>query len=444
MSSAQFSFLQLLPAFVWLIIILILTFITSSSKKEGESRYYVYNVITKLFFSLAFSLFYLIIYKGGDTIAYFDGAISLNNLFFKDPSLYFDQLIQPPSPELYSSYFDSRTGYPPSWIYREPEGFFVCKIISLISFLTFKSYLATTLIIAYITAGISWRLYLFVNSLNLGKTKWIALATMFVPSVNFWCSGISKDTFILNGLIVIIVNSFTLLFKENKKLFKNLLFIGVGTFVAYHVRSIMLIATMIPLLIVITNHTLENIGISRGARVALRTFIITLGIVILGGSLVSQSEQDFLSGNSILQEASIIQQDFATNEIYGTNRYNIGTIQYTPIGLLTVAPAAILTGIFRPIIWESLNLSLLLNGFESLLFIYFFILFIRKARSNIRKIKTHQFLVFCFVFTILIAFITGLTSSLFGVLVRLRAPILPFLIILLTINNEKTESDLPT
>ena len=42
---------------------------------------------------------------------------------------------------------------------REPEAWFVCKIASIVSFITFKSYFAGTLFFAFLTAMASWRVF---------------------------------------------------------------------------------------------------------------------------------------------------------------------------------------------------------------------------------------------------------------------------------------------
>ena len=82
-----------------------------------------------------------------------------------------------------------------------------------------------------------------------------------------------------------------------------------------------------------------------------------------------------------------------------------------------------------------------MNGLESVLFLYFtFILFKSKFLEKWRKIRAHEFLIFCLIFTLVIAFMTGLTSGLYGVLVRLRSILLPFLFILLTVKYDRIET----
>ena len=98
-------------------------------------------------------------------------------------------------------------------------------------------------------------------------------------------------------------------------------------------------------------------------------------------------------------------------------------------------PKAILYGIFAPFIWNSFTLTLIFNGLESMLFIYLVVLFFKRA--PLRKIafmRNNEFLTFALILVITLAYLTGLTAGLYGVLVRVRAPMLPFLALLLIID----------
>ena len=129
-----------------------------------------------------------------------------------------------------------------------------------------------------------------------------------------------------------------------------------------------------------------------------------------------------------------------TNKLYTGKKYSIEITDYSPIGILKVFPQALAAGLFRPYIWEALSVSLFLNGLESMAILYLlYRFFTRRRKARIKMIRENEFLVFSFFFVILLGYITGFSSVIFGVLVRLRAPLLPFLGILLTIEPPKEE-----
>lgn len=434
MQTDYFSIFQLIPAFLWLIIILVVAQVRKGNFQGNEGNYYMYNVYAKLFFSLAFVLFFILAYGGGDTIAYYHGTVAMHNLFLEDPSLYFDQLFSTPTDNSISLYFNSRTGFPPGWIYREPEGFFVCKIASILSFFTFKSFIATTLVLSYFVASATWKLFVYIRNMNIVSETYLAIGLLFLPSVNFWCTGISKDTLVYIGVLLMVYNGFKLISRNSENRFRDLIMFLLMAWMVYHIRSVVLYVTILSLALAYSTAIAKRISSSNQATPFVRFAIVIGGLIILTQVMTSSSEAAFLEENEIFAQAAITQRDFATNVTYGENRYSIGEIQYTPVGLLVASPFAMIAGIFRPFIWEALSPSLIFNGLESMLFIYLVLLFFRSdARAKMRLIQNHELLLFSISFVLILAFVTGLTSGLFGVLVRLRAPLLPFAIILLSL-----------
>jgi hypothetical protein len=62
--------------------------------------------------------------------------------------------------------------------------------------------------------------------------------------------------------------------------------------------------------------------------------------------------------------------------------------------------------------------------------------------NKIKKIRKNEFLLFSLVFILIIGFMAGFTSILFGVLVRIRAIILPFVYLILTVRGKKETTEL--
>lgn len=437
---------QFLPAFFWLIVILITAnFIRSNHRDKPEYRYYLLNVYFKLFFALAFASYYYFGIKG-DTVAYFDSAVSLNNLFIKSPSLYFQELWNTPDYQTYWQIYDAQTGYPPGWIYREPEAFFVSKFISLFSFLAMKSFFAMTFMLAFLAASASWKLFTLINGMNLMKEKYLAIAFLFIPSVNFWCTGISKDAMTYIFVCYVLYYGFRLL---NEKInFKLVAYLLFSIFIIYHVREVILYVLTIPFILSIFTRYFKKKGYKPVSIGFMRTFVLLTGFTLFSLNFSSKSEDELLASNAFLQEAATTQGDFESNVTYEGSRYSLGTIEFTLVGLIQIAPAAAIAGLFRPLIWEALEPTLLLNGLESLIFLYGLLRFFgNRPLSKFRYIKNNEFLLFSLIFVLLYAFITGLTSGLFGVLVRLRAPLLPFLMLLLFVDfssvlkRKKQEAD---
>ncbi|MCZ2444643.1 MAG: hypothetical protein LC101_12815, partial [Flavobacteriales bacterium] len=169
---------------------------------------------------------------------------------------------------------------------------------------------------------------------------------------------------------------------------------------------------------------------------ALPVAIVSVGIIMGLVYLKSSSGLGNYSAEMALKHASVIQQDLVRVEAYGSNRFDIGTFEPTLSGVLKKAPAAINAGLFRPYIWESKSFVMLFSGLENLFLLLFTIYSFIKLRFRLfTEPFNNPILSFCFIFSILIAFIVGLTTANFGALVRYRMQILPFFIIFFIILN---------
>ena len=432
MESNYVSFYDISIATLWLIIFLVIA--NSRAKKADPDirKYYMRNVFFKFFFAIAFAVIYLIYYGGGDTTAYWDGALTLNNLFLNSPSLFFEHLINEPTQSLFSEHFNIDTGYPPHWIYREPEAWFVCKIASIISLITFKSYFAGTLFFAFLTAMASWRVFELIVKLDTHKKHIAALCILFVPTVGFWCTGISKDTVVFISILNLLYYVFDIMVLKNPIRIKRVLIIFISIFLIYHVRSFILAAIAAP------------IFMSFGARLTKRyekqfiTKLLLRSIIIFGGIFLFLQffSSDFAS--EMVSEAQVVQSDFTGNDTYTGKRYEISNSDASPVGLIRAVPESVFYGIYKPFIYESISPTLIMNGIESLLLMFLTIRFFTMGNpfKKIKNIRKEEILVFAFIFSLFIAFMAGFTSVLFGVLVRIRAPLLPFFFLVLTANTD--------
>lgn len=167
-----------------------------------------------------------------------------------------------------------------------------------------------------------------------------------------------------------------------------------------------------------------------------RRFVqLLIGLISIGGFFIGiQTYGEDVSVEKYIKEAEVQTKDFNENKLYTGKKYSIEVTDYSPVGLIKVFPQAIMAGLFRPYIWEALSVSLLLNGIESTILIYLvFKFFTNKRKRRIKLIRENEFLLFSFFFILIFGFITGFSSIIFGVLVRLRAPLLPFLALLLVV-----------
>ncbi len=439
--EGQFQFFGVLDAFAILFwIVLIYSRVSSQQTKNSNQSHYKYYTrafLFKIISALFFSVIYIRIYDGGDSTAYWDTAQKLTQLFFESPAKYFDELfIQGPTRERYVNFDYSTIGLPPNWIYKEDAAYFVSKLFSILGFVTFRSYFAMTIICAYISFKASWKIFELSLRYEIGSIRNIVIGTLFLPSTAFWCTGISKDMIVYVSVYYILSSVFTILNKDSTQQvnYFEILKIVIASWMLIHIRDFMLIAVVGPIVYVLGLRW-SNKQTSSFTKQFIR--VLLLIFIVLSLLLFLQSENAL----QFSQEAQLVQSDLKNNKTYGDNRYDLGVSDFTPVGMLKALPISVYTAFYRPYIWESKSVFILISAFETFVFLILTILLIIRLKfvSLFAQIFKKELLIFYLFFSVILGFFAGYTSGLFGVLVRFKAPLLPFLFMILTINPSKEE-----
>lgn len=435
MKQEYFSIIDTIIALIWFFILYAIISSKTKNIRDEIKPYYKINFFSKIAFSLFFTVFYVLYYGGGDTTGYWDGAIVLNKLLFHSPSNFFEAMMNESSEVFRLKHFSITTGYPPRWIYREPEGWFVCKITAILSFVTLRSYLATVIIFGYFVADATWRVFDLVVKLKLHTKGTIAFCLFYIPSVGFWCSGVTKDT-IIYVAVLNILHAVLDVFINKRKLSLPLIFrVLFFVWLTINVRSFVLAAIFLPLMTAFSARFIKNYGSNTFAKLFFRSVFFAVGF--FGFFAVTSS--GFMK--EMADKASVIQSDFKNNPLYTGKRYDIDVSDPSPTGMMKSFPIAVFYGIYKPFVYEALSPTLILNGLESMVLVYLTLAFFFRGNvfKKIRHIQQSEFLVFAFVFVLLIGFMAGYTSVIYGVLVRIRAPLLPFLFLIFTTKSQQVE-----
>lgn len=389
-------------------------------------RYYTKGLIFKLSGGLGFALVYMYYYHGGDTIDYMSGCIAMTNLFFKDPGLYFDLIFNKITFKKYISYFDYETLWPPTHMTKKAENFNVIRIASFFSIITLKSFLGTTLIMAFICYHGVWRCFKLFSSLFPPLTPSFSLAFLYLPSFAFWASGIMKDTISVFSICMIIVSFYDFFFAPKKRLSKALPLLIYG-FLLFNIKPYLLLALFPGLIFWASFSRLQKIK-SKVLRLLVLPFILAISGILLINFVSSSAGAKYGSTQDALETAVIIRKDLQRSEQYGENYFDIGEVEASFTGILSKLPVATIAGLYRPFIWESRSPVMLLSGLENLFLLIFTIYSLIRLRFFGLFTATFKdpILTLCFSFSVFVAFIVGFTTANFGALVRYRMPILPF------------------
>jgi hypothetical protein len=295
-------------------------------------------------------------------------------------------------------------------------------------YLTYKSYLLSTIIASLIGFTGLWKLYKTFCKIYPGMEKKFIIAVMYMPSLFFWTSGIMKDTLTVSAMGWIIYAFYELVILKKIKI-KYFIIIIISSIIIINVKAYVLLALVPGLFIWAFFGQMKAIK-SKIIKILLAPAI--LGILFLAFSLLMKNASEYMGVygdlDSTLAQASVVQQDLVRHEQYGHNYYDIGKFEATPMGVLKKFPIATISGIYRPFLWEAGNPFILLAALEGTFLFLFMIYVIFKTGflRFFRIIFSDPFLIFSLSFVIIFGFGVGLATANFGALVRYKIPLLPF------------------
>jgi len=315
------------------------------------------------------------------------------------------------------------------------------KLTSLLSLIALNGFLPTTLLLALISYRWIWDLYEIIVTRYLTIQKELAFSFLMIPSVVFWGSGIMKDSFTFSATCFSFCGVYNIFIAKQDRL-KNIIYLSIAVYIVLSIKSYILFA-LLPGLIVFTNfERIRNVG-SMFTKLIIMPSVFVGFLFLLQIFLVDFSELfGRYSADRILEEAAIQQQDLQ-RDVYGSNSFDIGEFEPTLGGVLAKFPLAVNAAVFRPYIWETGSPTMLISGIENLiitLISIYFLIVIGPVKIIIYIFKD-PYLIFCLLFTLILGFGVGLSTSNFGALVRYKIPYMPFFVSLIFILNLKRKQN---
>ncbi len=414
------------PVWIFIIISYSIRIRNKRIKANPSYKYYVNGIGVKIIGAVCACFVFALWYRGGDTIGYYEQAVAISRLLFKNPAEYFDILFGGCN-ATNVDYFDDGTGWMPAGVCVQcyPE-VFLSRLIAPLCLLSFNSFVSMTILLSWIGYSGIWKLYLLFCEKFPEIRRNLAISILFIPSVVFWGSCLLKDTVTIAALGWFTFTFYELFFKRNYKLI-NFIVIFVSTYLLIAIKPYIFFAILPGSLIWASYHRISII------RNKLIKFIVTPLFLFTGAYLGYFLITSFggvlgdYSLDKIFYKAVLTQSDLASDH-YGGHNFNIGTFDPSISGVLSKADVAITAALFRPFIWEVGNAMMLLSGLENsyILFLTIGLIIRLKVFGFFRFIGSDPLLLFSMLFSIFFAFSVGLTTANFGALVRLKIPCIPF------------------
>ena len=399
-------FLAILFLLIFAIIIRKWKFVRSS-KLNLNVLYLIFGL--KVLFGLLYAQILLMYYGGGDPYMVFKGGNVIFSSIYENPAYYFRLLFGPNG-----GYIDIPIyKYAFAMEYWDHDGFYnIARFHALIRPITFGYYSIHILFMSFLmfVAGIHY--YNLFSGLYPEQRIPLLIVIFTFPSLLFWTGGIHKDGFVYLGIGLCLYH----IYKLSKGIrMKNLIFALMGVVIVYMVRDYLMVLLLPPLILL-------YITLKYPERSFLKfTVIYLVGFVclLLFNNFLPVNVMDLLAD----KQSSFLMET-------GGSDFNVRSLEPTAIGLLYSLPSAILTGFFRPFLWDSGSLLIIMASLGT---IFFWIILLCATFFRNDEFRMRPLLCFLFFYGLSNVVMVGLLLSNTGTLVRYRALALNFLLIIAAI-----------
>jgi hypothetical protein len=405
---------------------------------DFDIRKYYYRAF---YFKMTFVLAYVVVtefyFEGGDTSLYYqavkDLRASIEDDFSNFWTLFSTTHLDVNSPLapffLYDNFEDVTYNY-----MQGASNFFVPKIGFYPSLIFFNSYLCICFCLSMFALGGSIRIFKTFRHYYPTATKEIALATLFLPSVNFWSSGLLKDT-ICYGAVGFILYACLNIFIKKRKYVSSIFWIVIGSYLLFVIKTYIFLVLLLAITIwmfaetnkLIKDRTLRQIF-------AFMTFTLAIGAgYFLLQYFTSQETLKQYQLDNIINSAETQRNAYSFIYEQGdqSKQSSYYTIQASNPFLLIVN--SIVATFYRPFPWEIKSVAAILSAVEAFGFVLLTLnLFLKRGLvTPFRLIFKDPRIMMCFIFAIVFAVGVGASTANFGTLSRYKIPCMPFYLMML-------------
>lgn len=429
---------DLIVAPVLIILLLGAAFIVRRRVTDSVTRvYFLPAIVARMLGSIALGLVYQFYYGSGDTFMYHTyGSRILWEAFNESPATWLKLLFADGVHETGVYSYSSQI-----YFFRDLPSYNVIRFAAVFDLLTFSSYSATAVLFSLVGFVGSWLLFLTFYRQYPSLHRPLAIATLFIPSVVFWGSGILKDTITL-ACIGMSTYAIYMIFIERRRSLSMLLILFLSLSVIYNIKLFILQAYLPASIVWVMAH-----NFSLFKSVVLKALIVPFAAALVLASayytIAKVGENDArYSVDQIARTAQVTAFDirFLSGRSAGSG-YTLDISDWTLSGLIRMAPAAVNVSLFRPYLWEVRNPLMLISSLESAFLLIFSVFVFFKILKNFLPSLASPDILFCLVFSISFAFATGISTFNFGTLARYRIPLLPFYLTALILMRNYSNRD---
>jgi hypothetical protein len=384
-------------------------------RKSGSLKPVFWTALLfKLFCGICLGAIYFYYYGVGDTLIYYQDGTVLADIARNDLGNYFRILFS--SPAEYAGW--------PGLQFQEPRAVLMVKVTSLFCILSYDNYWITSLYFSGFSFLAAWYLVQCLYRCLPETLPAAVIAFLFLPSSVFWSSGIIKESLAMGCLFFLSGIFIRIWFSDRPGVISYILVLPA----AWLLWNLKYYFAAIFFLVVISNLLFRWVSRFFKFKTVWTAALCWLLLFIAQLSLVSFLHPNFYPHRFL---TVIVENYMAFYEISEPeDMIRFSDLEASPGSMLRNAPWSLISGLFRPFIWEARNWLQLLVSLENLLLLILtalgFYRFRLLSHFNSRILLLSVLMYIC----ALCIFITLSTPN-FGTLSRYRVSYVPFFLYLL-------------
>jgi hypothetical protein len=429
--------LEYLISCIYIILLLILIFKWKIFSIEGLPRKdiaiaFIIKTLAALLLIWIYSNYYRERHNA-DIFKYFDDSLIITSSFLTNPKDFFSMIFgfENHYEQLHQNYFINMNHWDSSYtstILNESR--LVIRLNAIIGLISFKIYFIHALFFSFLS--LIGFVYIIKTLKKISPTenfRHVFWALILFPSILLFSSGILKEPLIILGLGTCTFSLISII--ENKKLrTKTILLFLLSLLLILKVKFYVFCCLFSSIFIYVS---IKKINKNPNLILLLNLLVISLivGLLHFLNSeydpivIISKKQQDFIRLAEFYNAGSLIE---------------ISQIQDNLFSFLKAIPSGFVNSTTKPFPWEISSRIHLIPLFENIIILGL----IGYVLSKFKKLKTifdknkYAHLYSVVVFIISLYCIIGITTPVFGALIRYKIPGLIFIIIGLTISVKKT------
>jgi hypothetical protein len=381
--------------------------------KVIPKKWFVIVFGIKVFFGIILTFIFTYYYTdraNADIYKYFDDSKSIADAFTNKP-LDFIQLLL--GLDFNEAYFKEHYyQYMSHWYRPYNDDLFndthiIIRFNAFVRLFSFDHFMVHNVFINFLSLiGLTFLFKAFKKLIHNNK-KILFYFIFFTPSILFWGSGVLKESLIFFGFGLLIYHLFQLTKTFNVKSFLLILF---GLLILIFTKFYLVVALFIPVIGFLINHYLKFNKVIYGYLIS---FFLLLISIIVGPHI--NSYLNFVNKIAIKQQ---VFYRFVAN-VPTNSGFKIAELSDVNSLIINI-PNALINTFFRPYLWECKSAFVWLSAFENymILIIIAFIIYFRKKLNKDQWNSVYFNLSFVSCLFILI----GLTTPVFGAIMRYKIP----------------------